>query len=161
VAAELALGKALEVADQFPDSIVIGSDTIVTVSGKQLEKPRDAEEAQAMLTMLSGTHNDVTTGVAVVQKSTGTQYTDVDTTRVYFKPYDEAAVRQYVASGDPFDKAGGYGIQSGAAPLVDHIEGHYDTVIGLPTHVLARLLRQAGIKSRPVDLACPVPQQIV
>lgn len=158
VATELALGKAMDVARQYPDSVVIGSDTIVTVQGHQLEKPHDEAEALAMLQSLSGTDNEVTTGVAVACLSEGLELTDADTTKVYFKPYDESAVRSYVATGDPYDKAGGYGIQSGAAPLIDHIEGHYDTVIGLPTHTLAALLAKAGIEAGPVELEPPVPQ---
>ncbi len=158
VARELALGKALQVARQYPDSIVIGSDTIVTIAGRQLEKPHNTDEAHDMLRLLSGTVNDVTTAVAVVRVADGIQLVDADTTRVYFKPYDAAAVSAYVATGDPMDKAGAYGIQSGAAPLIDHIEGHYDTVIGLPTRVLARLIEDVGIEARAVELKPPVRQ---
>ncbi len=158
VARELALSKAMQVAREYPDCIVIGSDTIVTIAGRQLEKPHDTREARDMLRRLSGNANDVTTAVAVVRAADGTQLVDADTTRVYFKPYDAAAVAAYVATGDPMDKAGAYGIQSGAASLIDHIEGHYDTVIGLPTLVLSRLLKDVGIETKPVQLAAPVRQ---
>lgn len=160
VAQELALGKALAVAAEHPDRIVIGSDTIVTVAGKQLEKPRDIEEAHAMLRRLSGTHNEVTTGVAVVRQSDGLRLVSSDTTLVYFKPYDAAAVRAYLATGDSLDKAAGYGIQSGAAPLISHIKGNYDTVVGLPTRLVAEFLAQVGVGARAVELASPVPQKL-
>lgn len=158
VAKELALGKAMDVAQQYPNHIVIGADTIVTVNGQQLEKPHDTEEAHAMLKQLSDTSNAVTTGVAVVILSQGAVLTAADTTRVFFRPYNEALVTQYIATGDPMDKAGAYGIQSGAAALISHIEGHYDTVVGLPTHLLSRLLNQVGIDCNPIELASPVEQ---
>lgn len=160
VASELALGKAMAVARRYPESLVIGSDTIVTINGRQLEKPKDAAEARKMLRLLAGTRNEVSTGVAVVRISDGMQMVGADTTHVYFRPYDEAAVDQYVATGDPMDKAGAYGIQSGAAPLISHIEGHYDTVVGLPTTLLSEYLAQAGVQVRAVELDPPVPQRL-
>ncbi len=156
VAIELAVGKASAVAEQYPDCIVIGSDTIVTIDGKQLEKPRDKTDAFQMLERLSGTHNEVTSSLAVLCKADDVLLTAAPTTTVYFKPYDKQLVNAYVETGDPLDKAGGYGLQSGAAPLIDHIEGEYDTVIGLPTHTLAALLAQLGIQAKPVELPCPV-----
>lgn len=158
VASELALGKANAVAEQHPEAVVIGSDTIVTVNGKQLEKPHDAAEAYDMLRLLAGNVNEVSTGVAVVCKAGGVELVGADTTKVYFRPYDADAVARYVETGDPLDKAGAYGIQSGAAPLVDHIEGYYDTVIGLPTVLLSTLLAQVGVVAAPVELESPVAQ---
>lgn len=158
VACELALGKAMAVARKYPDRLVIGSDTIVTVEGRQLEKPRDAEEAVEMLRLLSGKPNEVSTGVAVVCLDDGIELTEADTTHVYFRPFDEQAVQAYVDTGDSMDKAGSYGIQSGAAPLIDHIEGHYDTVVGLPTALLTEMLAKVGINAAPVELTSPVDQ---
>lgn len=160
VAIDLALGKANEVAGKYPDAVVIGSDTIVTIGGKQLEKPGSDEEAHRMLRLLSGTHHEVTTSLAVIYKAEGAVLTAADTTKVYFKPYNEEAVATYVATGDPLDKAGAYGIQSGAAPLIDFIEGRYDTVIGLPTHRLAGLLSQVSVTASPVNLK-PSVRQVV
>ncbi len=158
VAKELALGKALDVARTYPDAIVIGSDTIVTTAdGKQLEKPHDADEAHAMLEGLAGQTNIVTTGLAVLRLSDNTQLVGADSVSVLFKPYDEKTVAEYVATGDPLDKAGGYGIQSGAAPLVENMSGNYDTVIGLPTHLLADYLEQLGVQAKPVNITPPVP----
>jgi len=160
VAMELALGKAMDVAEKYPDSIVIGADTIVTVDGRQLEKPRDTEESYELLKLLSGKPNDVTTGVAVVRLSDGVQVTAADTTKVYFRPYDELAVSRYIESGDTLDKAGAYGIQSGAAPLISHIVGHYDTVVGLPTILLKEILNNLGVGAEIVELAAPVDQKL-
>lgn len=158
VAIELAVGKASEVAALYSDCIIIGSDTIVTIDGNQLEKPRNKAENYDMLKRLSGTHNDVTTSLAVICRDDNVELTGVQTSRVYFKPYDEALVTAYVESGDGADKAAGYGIQSGAAPLIDHIEGHYDTIVGMPTHLLVDLLAEFNIEAQPVELAPPVPQ---
>lgn len=151
VAKELALGKAMDVAKANPDAYVIGSDTIVTIDGKQLEKPTSPIHAHEMLKGLAGRTNYVTTGIAVVCLNKGVELTGADTTAVLFKPYDETAVMTYVASGDPMDKAGAYGIQSGAGPLIDHYEGNYDTIIGLPTANLSDLLNQCGIDAKPLD----------
>lgn len=160
VASQLALDKALTLARRYPDSLVIGSDTIVTIDGKQLEKPRDREEAKAILKHLSGKANEVSTGLAVVCIAQGIQLVGADTTKVYFRPYDGVAVDAYVATGDPLDKAGAYGIQSGAAPLIDHIEGNYDTVIGFPTKLLAEFLAQVGVEAHAVALQAPVEQKV-
>lgn len=159
VAKELALGKAMDVAEQYPDCIVIGSDTIVTVDDRQLEKPRDKREAHEILKLLSGRPNYVTTGVAVVCLADGTRIVEETTTQVVFRPYDADVVARYVETGDSLDKAGAYGIQSGAAPLISHIKGDYDTVIGLPTALLADMLNRIGVDATPVRLAAPVEQR--
>lgn len=159
LAMELALGKAQDVAHRHPDAYVIGSDTIVTVNGHHLEKPVDSAMAFAMLQEQSGKVTTVTTGVAIVCQNENLTLKDCEVTKVIFKPYDSEAVAAYVATGDPLDKAGGYGIQSGAAPLIDHIIGQLDNVIGLPTQLVFTMLHQLGIDSQPVHLVSPVPQE--
>ena len=159
VAKELALGKAREVAGHYPDALVIGSDTIVEIDGKQLEKPKDPADAKRLLTMLSGNINTVFTSLTVVCLAKAIEVVSADATNVYFKPFNEAAIDSYIATGDSMDKAGAYGIQSGAAPLIDYIAGDYDTVIGLPTRELSRILRELGISSSPVSLELPIPQR--
>lgn len=159
VASELALGKAMAVAQEHPDCIVIGSDTIVTVDGRQLEKPHDAAEAKELLKLLSGKENDVSTGLAVLWLKHEIKLVGADTAKVFFKPYNEQAVDAYIATGDPMDKAGAYGIQSGAAPLISYMEGNYDTTVGLPTKLLAEFLAQVGVKATPVKLLPPVEQR--
>ena len=125
---------------------VIGSDTMVVLRGQIFGKPRDKAEAQRMLRSLSGCGHDVHTAVSIwfvnaaAGEDVGLYYrTFVDTTYVYFKELTDEDIANYIATGDPFDKAGAYGIQSGAAPFIDHIEGSLDTVIGLPAE---RLLRE-------------------
>lgn len=156
VAIELGLGKAEEIAAQYPDAIVIGSDTIVCLDGKQLAKPEDIDEAKSMLTMLAGKDNQVITSAVVVCRSKDIRLTAADVSTVRFKPYNEQLIDQYVATGDPLDKAGAYGIQSGAATLILGIDGDYDTIVGLPTRLLQKLLSKVDIDSKVVELTPPV-----
>ncbi|HEU4715901.1 MAG TPA: Maf family protein, partial [Candidatus Saccharimonadales bacterium] len=120
----------------------------------------DIAEAEKMLRShaLSG-GNDVVSGVALVCLDESVELTGSDVTTVRFKPYDPALVKKYAATKDPLDKAGGYGIQSGAGELIGHIEGRYDTVVGFPTRVVSDLLQRVGITSRPVELTLPVRQK--
>lgn len=158
VAQELAIGKANAVAEQYPDALVIGSDTIVSVDGEQLAKPNDIDEARRMLQSMAGRGSLVTTGVVALHRANGIALSGAEETLVVFKPYDVQAVDAYLATGDYADKAGGYGIQSGAAPLIDCIEGDYDTIIGLPTRLLASFLNQCGVAAHQVQLDVPVKQ---
>ena len=151
VAEELAVGKAMAVAREFPSATVIGADTIVTIDGKQLEKPTSPENAIELLTLLAGKTHEVTTGIAVICLDEGIHLVDSDTTKVTFKPYNEQAIRDYVATGDCMDKAGAYGIQSGAAALIAGYSGRYDTVVGLTTSVLAEMLSMIGIPAESID----------
>jgi len=155
VAIALGLGKARTVAVQYPEAIVIGSDTIVTVDGKQLGKAADDNEARAMLRLLSEHPSTVTTSVVVICIATGYEYADADTADVVFKPYDETGVEKYIATQDYRDKAGAYGIQTGAAPLIDHIAGAVTTIIGLPAPIVATQLEKFGIVTKPVDYPTP------
>ena len=125
---------------------VIGSDTMVVLRGQVFGKPCDAEEARRMLRALSGCGHDVHTAVSVwlvnapAGGDVGLAYrTFVDTTYVYFRDLTDEEIASYIATGEPFDKAGAYGIQGAAGAFVDHIEGALDTVIGLPAE---RLLRE-------------------
>ena len=138
--------EELLTADYDGTLVVIGSDTMVVLRGEIFGKPADAADAERMLRALSGCGHDVNTAVSVwvVHAPEGQDIslfyrTFVDTTYVYFKELSNAQIADYIASGDPFDKAGAYGIQSGAAPFIDHIEGSLDTVIGLPAQ---RLLKE-------------------
>lgn len=157
VAIELAIGKAQAVARQHPDAIVIGSDTIVFADGKQLGKPRDEAEARRVLKDLAGKVNIVATGLAVVYKDKGLEISEVVSSKVFFKDYDREAHEDYLASGDWHDKAGAYGLQSGAARLVDCIEGEYDAILGLPTKTLAAILLPLEFECHAVTLETSVP----
>lgn len=140
---ELAKNKAEEVAVMFPDETVIGADTVVVYGNEILGKPRDEEDAQRMLHLLSGNTHSVFTGVAIV--SNGRLTTFAEETRVTFFPLDEREIARYVASGEPFDKAGAYGIQDAGALLVKGIEGDYYNVMGLPAGSLYRRLKEMNL----------------
>lgn len=165
VAQELALGKALDVArrhmqgDKPEDVFVVGSDTIVAINGRQMEKPKNRADAEEMLVALTKGASSVSTGLAVVNLARGIQLVGEDTTVVNFKPDGPEMTsprKDYLDSGDWKDKAGGYGIQSGAAPLIESISGHYDTVVGLPTSLLEEYLGRVGIEAHAVYEKPPV-----
>lgn len=121
---------------------VIGADTLVELNGVPLGKPKDEADARAMLTALSGETHRVVTGVAVAVR--GKLFSGVETTAVTFRPLSQEEIAEYVASGEPMDKAGSYGIQAGAVRFVQRVDGEVDNVIGLPRKLLAKLLREAG-----------------
>ena len=122
------------------DEIVIAADTIVVCDGKILGKPKDEADATRMLTMLSGRDHQVMTGLTVRKGNRCLSHTEV--TRVFFRTLSAAEIDAYVRSEDPMDKAGSYGIQSGAAKFVCRIEGDYFNVVGLPVCRLTLLLKQ-------------------
>lgn len=134
----LAVRKGAAVAEESPDCVVISSDTLVELGGVPLGKPKDEEEAVAMLTSLSGKAHNVHTGVAV--HYCGKVFSGVATTAVHFREMTPAEISAYVATGDPMDKAGSYGIQSGGGKFVEKIEGDYDTVVGLSLRLVKDLL---------------------
>ena len=151
VAIELGIGKVRDVAMRYPEAIVIGGDTIVTIDGRQLGKAETIDEARAMLRDLGGKAHTVTTSAVVACLAEDFEYAAADEIHVVFKPYDSAAVEAYLATGDWHDKAGAYGIQSGAGPLVDHTEGDIETIIGLPTRLLIEPLAHFGITARRAE----------
>lgn len=150
VAAEHARQKALAVARQYPERLVLGADTVVVLDGAVLGKPVDATAAQAMLRRLSGREHEVITAV-VLALSDGQCARVVDEhaecTRVCFRALSATEIECYVATGEPLDKAGGYGIQGRGALLVRAIEGCYFNVVGLPLSSTWEMLRRL---SRPV-----------
>lgn len=137
---ELARIKANAIAETNKKSVVIGADTIVVSDGKVLGKPADKEEAISMLTQLSGKVHQVFTGVALLKD--GNTHLFYEKTDVEFWPLEEKEVEQYVLTGEPFDKAGSYGIQGYGSLLVKRIEGDYFTVVGLPVSRLNRELKK-------------------
>ena len=116
------------------DIIVLGADTVVACDGKILGKPADTEAAVAMLTMLQGRGHEVYTGVTILYEENGERKTLTfhEKTTVHFYPMTDAQIREYVATGDPMDKAGAYGIQGFCARYIRGIEGDYNNVVGLP-----------------------------
>ena len=137
----LAIRKGEGVAKANPDAIVISSDTLVELWGIPLGKPTDEKDAIRMLTDLSGKAHNVHTGVAI--HVGGRVFSGVASTAVYFREMTEEEISDYVASGDPMDKAGSYGIQSGGGKFVEKIEGDYDTVVGLSLNLVKKLLNDA------------------
>ena len=146
VAAALAEGKALAVARRHPESLVIGADTIVVVDGEILGKPKDAGEAKSMLRRLSGRTHTVKTGVCLARVCESFVRTEVESTEVTFGELSDDLIERYVATGEPMDKAGAYGIQEVGATLVRRVDGCYFNVVGLPLFRLARMLEAAGIQ---------------
>jgi septum formation protein len=122
---------------------VLGADTTVIVDDAILEKPRDAADARRMLRLLSGRAHAVTTAVSVARPRDGT-ITRTATTQVFFKKISEQEIDDYVAGGEPMDKAGAYAIQGGAGRWVERIEGEYSNVVGLPLSLVKEMLREAG-----------------
>ena len=134
----LAREKALSV----PGPLVLGADTTVIVRDQVLEKPGSPAEALAMLQKLQGRTHQVVTSVVLVAEGTVHQATDI--TSVTFRRADDAMLRAYVATGEPMDKAGAYGIQGYGAALVDRIDGDFFSVMGLPLRLVLNLLERAG-----------------
>lgn len=136
--------KARWVAAQLPpDTLVIGADTVVVRDGTILGKPRDEAEARAMLTSLAGQTHQVLTGVTVCQGDR--VVTEAEETAVTFRPLTDREIAQYVATGEPMDKAGAYGIQGLGSLLVTGIRGDYQNVVGLPVCRLGQILRTFGV----------------
>ncbi|MDO5152447.1 MAG: Maf family protein [Eubacteriales bacterium] len=133
--------KALAV-QRTEDDVVIAADTIVVCEGKILGKPHDAAEAKAMLALLSGRDHQVMTGCTVLRGETGKTVTEV--TDLHFRPLSEKEIDRYVASGEPMDKAGAYGIQGGAALFCQRMVGDYYNVMGLPVCRLGQMLREVA-----------------
>lgn len=138
----LAREKALAVRVEESDSIVIGSDTSVVLGGRILGKPRDHEDAAYMLRQLAGTTHQVMTAVAVA--SSKACESRVAVTDVCFRELSDDEIDAYVASGEPMDKAGGYGIQGRGGIFVEELRGSYSAVVGLPLQETAELLAGAG-----------------
>jgi septum formation protein len=135
----LAREKAEAAFALHPLALVLGADTIVTVGGEIMGKPRDAEDAMRMLRLLSGREHEVLTGVALVAASG--VVVEVARTRVWVNPLTEVEISDYVATGEPLDKAGAYGIQGLGSRFIDRIQGSYSNVVGLPVSLVYRLLK--------------------
>ena len=142
--ATLSREKAQWIARQLDgETLVIGADTVVVRDGAALGKPKDAEDAVAMLLSLSGRDHQVCTGVTVCRGDR--VLTQVEETQVTFRELTEAEVRQYVSTGEPMDKAGAYGIQGLGGLLVEGIRGDYFNVVGLPVCRLGQMLKDFGV----------------
>ncbi len=142
--AELARRKAQAVAKLYPQRAVLGSDTLVTLEGKVLGKPKSQEDAAVMLRTLSGKTHSVFTGISVVQGDKC--ITKAVEAKVTFRELTDQEIADYIATNEPMDKAGAYGIQGKGARLVEGINGHFFNVMGLPAAEVYLLLKQFGIE---------------
>ena len=141
----LARRKAQAVQEKAGEgAIIIAADTLVSIDGQVLEKPRDEKEAFKMLKMLEGRKHTVFTGVAIVKQNNLTSF--VEAADVYFRPLSDCEINAYIATGEPMDKAGAYGIQGRGASLVRRVEGCFYAVMGLP---MARLCMELSVLTTP------------
>jgi MAF protein len=143
-ASRLARTKALTVARRRPSAAVLGADTVVAHDGQILGKPGDPDAAVAMLRTLRGRTHRVLTGLVLVQSGQVVEQS-VATTTVWMRPYTDAEIDRYVATGRPFDKAGGYAIQDADFRTVERIDGCYPNVVGLPLCEARRALVTIGL----------------
>jgi len=139
----LARDKATAVASVRPGEVVLGGDTVVTLDDEILGKPSGLMDAEAMLVRLSGRTHSVASGLALALPS-GEVRSGSSTTEVTFRPFSRAFARAYVATGEPLDKAGAYGVQGLGSALVTEIRGDYYGVVGLPVALLLKLLEESG-----------------
>ncbi len=136
---ELSEKKARAAAADFDAGIVLAADTLVALDGRALGKPADEADAHAMLRALSGRTHEVLTGVCLMDAATGMLVKRVERSRVTFRDLSDEDIDAYIATGEPMDKAGAYGIQGGARTFVSQIEGSFENVMGLPIQVLGEM----------------------
>jgi septum formation protein len=139
-AQRLARDKALAIFARHPDNVVLGADTVVVVDEHLLGKPRDEQDAARMLRLLSGRTHNVITGVCLLAPAY--EQTEAEATEVRFASLSERVIANYIATGEPIDKAGAYAIQGIASRWVEGIEGCYFNVVGLPVPRVHRMLRR-------------------
>jgi len=144
----LAIRKAQTVRLRvLEDAVIIAADTLVAIDGRVLGKPADTAEAFAMLQALRGRRHTVYTGVALIRTggSADQMHSFVESADVIFRELSDDDIHAYIATGEPFDKAGGYGVQERGGALVEKVEGEYTTVVGLPMPRLLRALADMGV----------------
>ena len=139
----LSRAKAEEVAKGFANALIIAADTIVVIDGRELGKPHTQQDAFDMLSLLSGRTHEVVTVLSVCRGER--TESEAVVTRVTFRALTDEEIRAYIATGEPMDKAGSYGIQGYGAMFVSHLEGDYFSVMGLPLCPLCRMLRAFGV----------------
>ena len=141
----LSLQKAQAVAERFVDAIIIGVDEVVTIDSDVLGKPDNNESARRMLEKLQGRVHRVITPYTIIDSPTKRTVTESVETKVYVRRISRKEMEWYIATGEPFDKAGGYGIQGKGSVFIEKIEGDYFTVVGLPISSLILSLRKFGV----------------
>jgi septum formation protein len=144
--------KALDVQPRYPKELVVAADTVVDLDGRALNKPKSADEAASMLRSLSGRQHLVHTAFALAIPEKSGLVEVAQTTQVQFFKLTDDEIAEYVATGEPMDKAGAYGIQGRAASLVERIDGDFYTVMGFPLGAFIRTLRELGF-------SLPIPKK--
>lgn len=142
LAMSFAFRKAYSVAKDKPKSIVIGADTVVCYKNEIFTKPKNNEDALRMLNLLNGKTHEVVTGISIINLEDNKKIVDFEKTKVKFRKLDKTMIDAYIATEEPFDKAGSYAIQDLGALLVESIEGNYLNVVGLPLVKLDQLLER-------------------
>lgn len=145
LARTLSRGKAMAVAKKHKSGIVIGADTFVVFNNHLLGKPKSKAEAKKMLEKLSGKRVDVLTGLTLIDISSGKKISTTAMTKVFIKRLSEQEIDNYIASGEPMDKAGAFAIQGLGAVIIKKIEGDFLASMGLPLYILAKELKKMGI----------------
>ncbi len=149
----LAKQKAMEIAVQFPHRFIVGADTIVCIDNQILGKPKDAQDAYRMMQLLSGRRHEVLTAIALYSPRCRECTVEYESTAVYFDVLEEAEIKAYIATQEPYDKAGGYALQGRAGAMVNRIEGCASNVIGMPMSRLKKILRKANAIPTSGELA--------
>lgn len=149
---------AVHAKQRNENAIVIGADTVVVAQGKILGKPSDVKEARRMLRLLNGRTHQVLTGVSIIAVPSGAEHHHVEATRVRFRKLTNAEIEDYIATGEPFDKAGAYAIQGIAGRFVARIDGCYFNVMGLPLSSVWWMLRAAGWREAKPPRTEPQPR---
>lgn len=148
---DIAYKKVEAVAKKYPNEYVVGADTIVEVDGDIIGKPKDEEEAKKILQRLSNRSHNVITAFSFINKSKDICIKDVVITKVYFKELSPEMIEWYIASKEPMDKAGAYGIQDKGSIFVEKIEGDFFTVMGFPIERFMKRLNELGIKLKDIE----------
>jgi septum formation protein len=145
-ARSFAAGKARSCAARFPGTLILGSDTLIAIGQEILGKPADVQEARTMLRRLRGRRHVIHTAVALLRPAGGEEV-GLETVQVWFKDISDAAIEQYMNTGECLGKAGAYSIQGAGGRLIDRIEGDYTAAVGLPLRLVANLLAKQGLSA--------------
>ncbi|MCR4280060.1 MAG: Maf family nucleotide pyrophosphatase, partial [Candidatus Komeilibacteria bacterium] len=141
----MSLGKAGAVAKNHQSGVVIGADTFVVLGNHLLGKPKNSSDAKKMLMKVSGKRVDILTGLTIINIETNKTINVTDVTKVYIKKLDSREINNYIASGEPLDKAGAFAIQGLGAVIIRRIEGDFMAAMGLPLYTLAKELKKIGV----------------
>lgn len=145
LAMALAFEKAYDVAVRFRNHTVLGADTVVAFENQILGKPKDREEAEEYLRLLSGNYHRVITGFAILNLDMGVKRIDYEESSVYFRKLDQEEIFRYIMTEEPYDKAGGYGIQGAASSFIEKYIGDYENIVGLPVQKIFEYLRELEV----------------